>query len=134
MATISPTVSVTQHKPAPIVPYFSARGPSFATKDILKASSFMLCTILPDVAAPGVAILASWPANDSVVKLAGKNPPLFFILSGTSMSCPHVSGLAAMIKSQNPNWSPSAIRSAIMTTGYKLHKNSHTQLNFKFQS
>ncbi|KAJ0917060.1 putative tripeptidyl-peptidase II [Helianthus annuus] len=106
MATISPTVSVTQHKPAPIVPYFSARGPSFATKDILK----------PDVAAPGVAILASWPGNDSVVKLAGKNPPLFFILSGTSMSCPHVSGLAAMIKSQHPNWSPSVIRSAIMTT------------------
>lgn len=72
----------------------------------------------PDVAAPGVAILASWPDNDSVVKLAGKKPPLFFILSGTSMACPHVSGIAAMIKSQNPDWSPSAIRSAIMTTGY----------------
>ena len=71
----------------------------------------------PDVAAPGVAILASWPDNDSVVKLAGKKPPHFFILSGTSMACPHVSGLAAMIKAENPNWSPSAIRSAIMTTG-----------------
>ncbi|KAI3797006.1 hypothetical protein L1987_39695 [Smallanthus sonchifolius] len=105
-ATILPTVSVTQYKPAPVVAYFSARGPSFATKDLLK----------PDVAAPGVAILASWPDNDSVVKLAGKNPPHFYILSGTSMACPHVSGLAAMIKSQNPNWSPSAIRSAIMTT------------------
>ncbi|KAL8245784.1 hypothetical protein R6Q59_007000 [Mikania micrantha] len=106
MATILPTVSLTQYKPAPVVAYFSARGPSFATKGILK----------PDVAAPGVAILASWLDNDSVVKLAGKNPPHFFIISGTSMACPHVSGLAAMIKSQNPSWSPSAIKSAIMTT------------------
>ncbi|KAJ0466620.1 putative tripeptidyl-peptidase II [Helianthus annuus] len=105
-ATILPTVSVTEYKPAPVVAYFSARGPSFATKDILK----------PDVAAPGVAILAAWPDKDSVVKLAGKKPPHFYILSGTSMACPHVSGLAAMIKSQHPNWSPSAIKSAIMTT------------------
>nr|XP_043633866.1 CO(2)-response secreted protease [Erigeron canadensis] len=105
-ATILPTVSVTQYKPAPVVAYFSARGPSFATPDVLK----------PDVAAPGVAILASWPDKDSVVKLAGKKSPLFYILSGTSMACPHVSGLAAMIKSQNPDWSPAAIRSALMTT------------------
>ncbi|XP_071696604.1 CO(2)-response secreted protease-like [Rutidosis leptorrhynchoides] len=106
MATIRPTVTVTQYKPAPVVAYFSARGPSYATQDLLK----------PDVAAPGVAILASWPDNDSVVKLAGKSRPHFFILSGTSMACPHVSGLAAMIKAQNPDWSPSAVRSALMTT------------------
>ncbi|KAK1441035.1 hypothetical protein QVD17_06871 [Tagetes erecta] len=115
-ATILPTVSVIQYKPAPVVPHFSARGPSYATKDILKATFHNGLTLQPDVAAPGVAILASWPDNDSIVKLAGKNSPLFYILSGTSMACPHVSGLAAMIKSQNPNWSPSAIKSAIMTT------------------
>ncbi|GFQ07637.1 co(2)-response secreted protease [Phtheirospermum japonicum] len=32
------------------------------------------------------------------------------------MACPHVSGLAARVKSWNPTWSPSAIKSAIMTT------------------
>ncbi|KAF8405432.1 hypothetical protein HHK36_010338 [Tetracentron sinense] len=37
-------------------------------------------------------------------------------MSGTSMACPRVSGIAATIKSKNPTWSPSAIRSAIMTT------------------
>jgi subtilisin family serine protease len=33
------------------------------------------------------------------------------------MSCPHVAGAAAYIKTFHPNWSPSAIKSALMTTG-----------------
>ncbi|TQE07559.1 hypothetical protein C1H46_006879 [Malus baccata] len=73
-------------------------------------------TVTPDIAAPGVNILAPWIGNDSSVALEGKDPPLYNVLSGTSMSCPHVSGIAATVKAQNPAWSPSAIRSAIITT------------------
>ena len=74
----------------------------------------------PDIAAPGVDILAAWMGNDTQEALQGKEPPLFNVISGTSMSCPHVSGIAANVKHQNPSWSPSAIRSAIMTTGEDL--------------
>ncbi|XP_070038760.1 CO(2)-response secreted protease-like isoform X2 [Nicotiana tomentosiformis] len=102
VASILPTVSTTKYKPAPVVPYFSSRGPVENTPNLLK----------PDITAPGVTILAAWPGNKQ---------PMFNILSGTSMSCPHVSGIAATVKAQNPTWGPSAIKSAIMTTAIQTN-------------
>ncbi|KAM1375365.1 hypothetical protein COP1_037248 [Malus domestica] len=58
---------MTKYKPAPTVVYFSARGPASGTRNILK----------PDIAAPGVNILAPWIGNDSSVALEGKDPPLY---------------------------------------------------------
>lgn len=72
----------------------------------------------PDLIAPGVDILAGWSPVGSVSETDGENRTLKFnIISGTSMSCPHVSGAAAYVKSFHPTWSPSAIQSALMTTG-----------------
>ncbi|CAL9215630.1 unnamed protein product [Arabidopsis halleri] len=116
IATIMPTRSRTGHMLAPSIPSFSSRGPYLLTRSILK----------PDIAAPGVNILASWLVGDRNAAPEGKPPPLFNIQSGTSMSCPHVSGIAARLKSRYPSWSPAAIRSAIMTTAVqKTNTGSH---------
>jgi subtilisin family serine protease len=80
---------------------FSARGPA-PVPDILK----------PDVTAPGVNILAGF-SPDSAYSTPGEN---FAYLSGTSMSTPHIAGVAALIRQAHPTWSPSAIKSALMTT------------------
>ncbi|XP_072959752.1 CO(2)-response secreted protease-like [Typha angustifolia] len=107
MAVILPTKDVRDFKPAPVVAYFSARGPGGLTEAILK----------PDVMAPGVGILAaSIPSAEIGVVPVGKKPSNFAIKSGTSMACPHVAGAAAFVKSAHPKWSPSMIRSALMTT------------------
>eukprot|EP00257_Ricinus_communis_P024618 XP_025012032.1 subtilisin-like protease SBT3.6 isoform X2 [Ricinus communis] len=74
----------------------------------------------PDIAAPGVNILASWSpaASPSTSDMTNnKVAPLNFKLdSGTSMACPHISGIVALLKSIHPKWSPAAIKSALVTT------------------
>jgi subtilisin family serine protease len=86
---------------APFTAAFSSRGPLTAGGgDILK----------PDVIAPGQDIVAAVapPANHGLS---------FNVYSGTSMSSPHVAGLAALLSDLHPDWSPMMIKSALMTTG-----------------
>lgn len=81
----------------------------------------MYACMQPDVAAPGVDILAAWsPAASDYLQTDNKLKPLNFkIESGTSMACPHVSGIVALVKAIYPTWSPAAIKSALITTGKK---------------
>ncbi|KAG5079559.1 hypothetical protein JHK86_003624 [Glycine max] len=41
--------------------------------------------------------------------------------AGASMSCPNVSGIATLLKYLHKDWSPAAIKSALMTTAYTLN-------------
>ena len=126
-------------RPSPVVAAFSSRGPNVVTPEILK----------PDVIGPGVNILAAWSGSvgptglssdlrrsqfnimSGMVSTASKFLDflllllricnlLWFVMAGTSMSCPHVSGMAALVKAAHPDWSPAAIRSALMTTAYTV--------------
>jgi hypothetical protein len=101
-------------KPAPIMASFSSRGPNMADANILK----------PDLTAPGVDIIASVTAaltpaqHDAVVAGTMVPPPAYASYQGTSMSSPHVAGLALLLRQAHPDWSPAAVKSALMTTGY----------------
>jgi hypothetical protein len=83
---------------------FSSRGPvgSPASADIIK----------PDVAAPGVNIMA----GNTPTPTLGAPDQLFQSISGTSMASPHVAGLFALLKQAHPEWSPAMAKSALMTT------------------
>ncbi|XVF73317.1 hypothetical protein PTKIN_Ptkin12aG0191900 [Pterospermum kingtungense] len=108
---------------APVMAAFSSRGPNVVGPDIIK----------PDVTAPGLNILAAWPALTSPTRLkSDKRRVLFNIDSGTSMSCPHVSGIAALLKSRHKDWSPAAIKSALMTTAYVTDNKGSPILDIAF--
>ncbi|TKW41881.1 hypothetical protein SEVIR_1G346900v4 [Setaria viridis] len=96
---------------SPRMASFSSRGPNFIAPEIFK----------PDVTAPGVDILAAWTGENSPSELDSDTRRVKFnIISGTSMSCPHVSGIAALLRQAHPEWSPAAIKSALMTTAYNV--------------
>ncbi|KAH0720901.1 hypothetical protein KY289_006234 [Solanum tuberosum] len=116
--SVRPTASISFQethidvKSAPVVSSFSSRGPSRSYLRVAK----------PDIVAPGVLILAAWLSNVSAAVI-GVNTFLdsdYRLLSGTSMATPHIAGIVAMLKGAHPDWSPSAIRSAMMTTANPL--------------
>lgn len=99
-ASLDPTAS--EDVQVPSVAPFSARGP-------LPAGSLLK----PDLTAPGVAVVGAVAPTSS----AGR---LWDLRSGTSVSAPHVAGLAAFLRSVHPTWSPARLKSAMMTTADDL--------------
>lgn len=85
---------------ADVVAGFSLRGPRALGDQFL---------VKPDITAPGVDILASGAAN-----VVGPNGVT--VLSGTSMSSPHIAGSAALMRALNPTWTPAQIKSALSLT------------------
>ncbi|MFL6578125.1 MAG: S8 family peptidase [Povalibacter sp.] len=92
--------TIVTNAPAPFTASFSSRGPLIAgAGDLLK----------PDIIAPGQDVLAG-------VAPPGNSGRLFDLYSGTSMSSPHIAGIAALFKELHPDWSPMMIKSAFMTS------------------
>ncbi|OVA04694.1 Peptidase S8/S53 domain [Macleaya cordata] len=101
---LSPSKTLVGKPVSTKVAYFSSRGPSSIAPAILK----------PDIAAPGVSILAASSPFDPSMDGG------FAFHSGTSMAAPHVAGIVALIKSLHPDWSPAAIKSALVTTAWTV--------------
>ena len=91
-------VGVASKTQAPVMADFSSRGPNGAIADLIK----------PDITAPGVNILA----GQTPTPLLGVPDQLFQVISGTSMSAPHVAGVAAVLRQMHRDWSPAMIKSA----------------------
>ncbi|PON61124.1 Subtilase [Trema orientale] len=100
---LSPSTTLVGKPISTKVAYFSSRGPSSIAPANLK----------PDIAGPGVSILAASSPFDPSADGG------FALHSGTSMATPLVSGIVALLKALHPSWSPAAIKSALVTTAWK---------------
>ncbi|KAK3444593.1 hypothetical protein EUGRSUZ_A00964 [Eucalyptus grandis] len=110
-------------KPSPFMAAFSSKGPNTIIPEILK----------PDVTAPGVSVIAAYTeAAGPTDQAYDKRRVPYNAMSGTSMSCPHVSGVAGLLKTLHPEWSPAAIRSAIMTSATILDNAMESIMNNSF--
>ncbi|XP_071792854.1 aqualysin-1-like [Asterias amurensis] len=58
-----------------------------------------------DIFAPGVDITSAWRGSDTATTT----------ISGTSMACPHVSGVAALILGQSPSLTPNEVIAKILS-------------------
>lgn len=116
-STSNPTVSLQftgvemDPAPRPAVAEYSSRGPcNMSSLGVLK----------PDITGPGTSIIAAVPGAPPRGN-ASAHSRTFGMYSGTSMAAPHLSGVAAVLKKARPEWSPSAIKSAMMTTADVTH-------------
>ncbi|PIA43768.1 hypothetical protein AQUCO_01800075v1 [Aquilegia coerulea] len=124
VAYVTPTQTQINTKPAPFMASFSSQGPNAITPEILK----------PDITAPGVSILAAYTQAQGPTNLASdKRRVLFNSISGTSMSCPHMSGVIGLLKTLHPDWSPAAIKSAVMTSAITRDNTRKALLNASFE-
>ncbi|XP_020109083.1 subtilisin-like protease SBT5.4 [Ananas comosus] len=104
---ITKAITELNTKPAPFMAAFSSQGPNTVNPEILK----------PDITAPGVSVIAAYTRALSPTGLVYDHRRISFNSeSGTSMSCPHISGIVGLLKTLYPHWSPAAIKSAIMTS------------------
>ncbi|GMP23184.1 hypothetical protein CsSME_00000872 [Camellia sinensis var. sinensis] len=124
MANIAKSIE-SKDELAPFVVSFSSRGPNPITRDILK--------VQPDLTAPGVEILAAYSEARTMSGREGDTRVVQYnIESGTSMACPHATGAAAYVKSFHPEWSPAAIKSALMTTASLMSAETNSDAEFAY--
>ncbi|KAI4963273.1 hypothetical protein ZWY2020_015126 [Hordeum vulgare] len=134
-------------KPAPFMAAFSSQGPNTVTPQILKVRLFchklghavidhsnISTAMLSFLSVRAVSILAAFTGLAGPTGLTFDSRRVRFNSeSGTSMSCPHVAGIAGLLKALHPNWSPAAIKSAIMTTARVQDNTRRPMSNSSFQ-
>ncbi len=80
--------------------------------------------IKPDLTAPGENIIA---AKAKGTELGTPVGDFYVTLSGTSMATPHVTGTAAILAQQHPDWTPAQLKAGLMSTAKAINATVYGQ-------
>jgi serine protease AprX len=112
---------------------YSSKGPSIFDQ-----------VVKPDIVAPGNSIVSLYtpgdtldaesdgseiPASLYVTNGTGAASSTYYILSGTSMATPMVTGAAALVLEQNPNMTPDQVKATLMVSAFKGLRQSSTAVD-----
>src|ERR1017187_3635505 len=106
-----------------LIATYSSKGPT-AVDHIAKPDLVAPGNQVISLYNPGLALAKLYPGNDipnSLYQTNGNNKAssTYFVLSGTSMAAPMVSGAAALMLQQNPALTPDQVKAALMQTASK---------------
>jgi subtilisin family serine protease len=106
------SLSVAALDKSDVLANFSSRGPRFGD-----------FALKPDIAAPGVGIVAARAAGTSAGTPVNDR---YTRMNGTSMASPHVAGAAAILAQRHPEWTAEQLKPALMSTatdtGYSVYE------------
>ncbi len=97
---------------------FSSRGPS----------STYLGHLVPHITGPGVDIFAPF-ADEHPFNPGSALSSDWGILSGTSMSSPHIAGAMALVRQAHPTWTAAEVQSALMMSSVETVRRDVTEWN-----
>ena len=96
---------------------FAGQPDVMASFSLIGPSNFDL--LKPDITGPGVGVLAAVSRWNRTPPPGSLNPAAngaTGLLSGTSMSSPHIAGAAALVRAVHPSWTPMEVKSALVST------------------
>jgi len=105
---------------------FSSRGPRIDG------------ALKPEIVAPGAATIstresvgslasnATYIIDNDGYNLDGSGPANYYVMSGTSMACPHAAGLAALVLEAHPSLTPAQLKQALTSTASQAGSPNNT--------
>ncbi|WP_421420033.1 S8 family serine peptidase (plasmid) [Pseudoalteromonas lipolytica] len=112
------------------VSFDESRNNKLAEFNSTKVNPHFDGTLSPNIAAPGVDILAAYADDQPFTSFPQAMD--WNVISGTSMATPHIAGALALVRQAHPDWSVAEVQSALQSTAGNVLDSGNTYGDDRF--